>query len=142
MNFTEYFYQNWLDKLVTVIGVILGVVSGVLILISKIGESIKTVKISADDVKERGKELEKANEAAKLLSEKLQESLLEMKDYVEETKKLNENYKNLEYKNSKDNEAIKKALFIAYSSNSELVKQGRADEIAKILKGEENETVG
>lgn len=141
MNFTEYFYQNWLDKLVTVIGVILGVVSGVAILISKISESIKAFKVCTDDVKERGKELMDANDNTKELNEKLKDSLAEIEECSAETKRLNENYKEMQAKVCKENQDIKKALLIAFSSNSELVKQGRADEITKILKGDNDEII-
>lgn len=139
MNFTEYFYENWLDKLVTVIGVILGVVGGVGILISKVSESIKRFKVCSDEVKERGKELVEANNESKILNEKLKEYLKELQEYGLETKRLNSNYKSIEKRFSKENETIKKVLFIAFASDPNLVKQGRADEIREILEGEYNE---
>lgn len=141
MNFSEYFYQNWLDKLVTIIGVIIGVVSGVSILISKISESIKVFKACNEDVKERGKELLNVNVGMTETAEHLKNMLTELSEASKETIKLNDNYKEMQAKFFKESKEIKKIMQIAYTSNPDLVKLGVADEITKIIKGESNENL-
>lgn len=141
MNFTEYFYQNWLDKLVTIIGVLIGTVTGVAILVSKISECIKAFKICSDDVKERGNELREIKQSSNELNETLKDSLESLKSSSEASKKLNENYEEMREKFFKESEDIKKVLLLAFSSDPDLVKKGYAEEIVKIIKGEKNEHI-
>lgn len=141
MDFSTYFYENWLDKLVTVVGVIVGVVSSVGILISKISECIKSFKANTELVAKKSEELGETNklqaelvEAFNGLKERLNESAVinaEIKQQSEKTQKqINEQI-----------EVLRKAMYIAFVNNSELVKKGSAEKIAELI-GDDNEVEG
>lgn len=141
MDLSTYFYENWLDKLVTVIGVIVGIVSSVGILISKISECIKSFKANTELVAKKSEELGETNklqseliEAFNALKECLTESAVinaGIQQQSEETKK----------KINNQMETLRKAMYIAFVNNSELIKKGSAEKIAMLI-GDNNEVEG
>lgn len=139
MNWSQYFYENWLDKLVTIIGVLIGIVSAVGIVLSKVMESLKGFKCLTEAVKEK--------------SDKLDNSNLEIENYINEIKSLmgmldqtrseaelmNKNYVELKEKLGVQMDNIKGALYLAFMNDANLVKGGYAKQIAELIG--ESETI-
>lgn len=141
MDFSTYFYENWLDKLVTVVGVIVGVVSAVGILISKISECVKTFKANTDLVVKKSEELGETNR----LQRELTEAFRKLKDSLEEVSKTNTNISEQSEKTKRqlmdEIDTLRKAMYIAFVNNSELVKKGSAEKISALI-GDKDEFEG
>ncbi len=133
MDFTTYFYENWLDKLVTVVGVIVGVVSAVGILISKISDCVKTFKANTDIVVKKSEELGETNR----LQSELTEAFKALKESLDETSKTNMNICEQSEKTKQqlldEINILRKAMYIAFVNNSELVKKGSAEKISALI---------
>lgn len=141
MDFSTYFYENWLDKLVTVVGVIVGVVSAVGILISKISECVKTFKANTDIVVKKSEELGETNR----LQLELTEEFRALKESLEEVSKTNANISDQSEKTKRqlldEIDILRKAMYIAFVNNSELVKKGSAEKISALI-GDKDEFEG
>lgn len=141
MDFSTYFYENWLDKLVTVVGVIVGVVSAVGILISKISECVKTFKANTDIVVKKSEELGETNR----LQLELTEEFRALKESLEEVSKTNANISDQSEMTKRqlldEIDILRKAMYIAFVNNSELVKKGSAEKISALI-GDKDEFEG
>lgn len=141
MDFSTYFYENWLDKLVTVVGVIVGVVSAVGILISKISECVKTFKANTDIVVKKSEELGETNRLQRELTEAfraLKESLVEVS---ETNTSISEQSEKTKRQLMDEIDILRKAMYIAFVNNSELVKKGSAEKISALI-GDKDEFEG
>lgn len=141
MDFSTYFYENWLDKLVTVVGVIVGVVSAVGILISKISECVKTFKANTDIVVKKSEELGETNRLQRELTEAfraLKESLVEVS---ETNTSISEQSEKTKRQLMDEIDILRKAMYIAFVNNSELVKKGSAEKISTLI-GDKDEFEG
>lgn len=141
MDFGTYFYENWLDKVVTAVGVIVGVVSAVGILISKISECVKTFKANTDIVVKKSEELGETNR----LQRELTEAFRALKESLEEVSERNTNISEQSEKTKRqlmdEIDILRKAMYIAFVNNSELVKKGSAEKISALI-GDKDEFEG
>ena len=136
MNFSEYFYENWFDKVVTVVGVLVGIVTAVGIVLSKITECIKLFRENTQKVVEKSDELKITNEKQSELNCELESIRTRLEETRNETQKVNDNNELLRKSFDNELEKIKKTLFIAFVNSAELVKKGRAEQIAELLENE------
>lgn len=136
MNFSEYFYENWFDKVVTVVGVLVGIVTAVGIVLSKITECIKLFRENTQKVVEKSDELKITNEKQSELNCELESIRTRLEETLNETQKVNDNNELLRKSFDNELEKIKKTLFIAFVNSAELVKKGRAEQIAELLENE------
>lgn len=139
MNLSEYFYENWLDKLVTLISVIIGIVTAVGIVLTKILDCIKQFKDNTQKVVEKSDELKESNRVQLRLNGQIEELIDEIERINTETQTINENNTEQREYMQKEIDLIKKALYIAFVNSAELVKKGRAEQIAELLKNETEE---
>ncbi len=141
MDISTYFYENWLDKLVTVIGVIVGIVSSVGILITKISECIKAFKVNTELVAKKSEELGETNK----LQAELIETFNALKECLTESAVINAGIQQQSEETKKQindqMEVLRKAMYIAFVNNSELVKKGSAEKIAMLI-GDNDEVEG
>ena len=133
MNFTEYFYENWLDKVISIVGVIVGVLSAVGISLSKIKEAIKNFRASSELVVKKGDELQNANQSQKALNADVLKLYEEVQGLMKTCVEIvtEQQYQKEEFQN--ELMKIQKALLIAFTNNSELVKKGQAVEINNVI---------
>lgn len=139
MNFSEYFYENWLDKLVTLISVIIGIVTAVGMVLTRIGDLVKQFKENTQKVVEKSDELKESNRIQVTLNTQIENLIDDIERINTETQDLNNaNKEQSEYIRT-EIELIKKALYIAFVNSAELVKKGRAEQIAELLEHETDE---
>lgn len=130
------FLSGNLDKLITLITVLSGVLGGVFLSVFKIVKGVKEVRIGLTDVEECKNTLLKANEETDSQKERYVNTLEKLSEVITVIECASDRINQLmdTFDESKKREL--KALQLALTNNGELIKKGIASEIGLLLENE------
>ena len=130
-SMTEYFRENWLDKLLTAASVLAGVVGAVALAAYKTTKVLATCKETVREVGEKKDALTTYEELLQENLEKQKELVFVGKELYEACERLQEEAKTSSSEQSAQIERIKKMLYIFATNSQEMVRKGYAQTIVE-----------